>query len=114
MDYLQRDFCVMSVDDVWGAETWRMNQSELDVEPGSTKDKKSIMAKKRERGRERKSPVSLREKVTSSYKCRVSHDSSNTDGKLTTHRCTRHATFTLPDNSSSGGLSDVASLWEMM
>lgn len=50
MDYLQRDFCVTSVDDVWGVETWRMNQSELDVEPGSTKDKESIMAPKKKRG----------------------------------------------------------------
>ena len=38
----------MSVDDVWGVETRHMNQSELDTEPGSaTKDKKSMMTKKR-------------------------------------------------------------------
>lgn len=49
MDYLQRDLCVTSVDDVWGVETWRMNQSELDVEPGSTKDKESIMAPKKKK-----------------------------------------------------------------
>lgn len=40
----------MSVDDVWGVETWRMNQSELGVEPGSTKDKKSMMGEKKEKG----------------------------------------------------------------
>lgn len=39
---------MMSVDDVWGVETWHMNQSVLDVEPGSaTKDKKSIVTKKK-------------------------------------------------------------------
>lgn len=39
---------MMSVDDVWGVETWHMNQSALDVEPGSaTKDKKSIVTKKK-------------------------------------------------------------------
>lgn len=36
----------MSVDDVWGEQTWRMNQSEVDTEPDSaTKDKKRIMTK---------------------------------------------------------------------
>lgn len=39
---------MMSVDDVWGVATWHMNQSVLDVEPGSaTKDKKSIVTKKK-------------------------------------------------------------------
>lgn len=49
MDYLQR-FSVMSADDVWGVETWHMNQSERDTEPGSAaKDKKSIMTNHRKK-----------------------------------------------------------------
>ncbi len=37
-------FSVMSVDDVWGVETWHMNQSRLDTEPRSaTKDRKCKM-----------------------------------------------------------------------
>lgn len=53
----------MSVDDVWGVETWHMNQSELDTEPGSaTKDKKSIMTKNTG-----KSQVSMWKKATSNY-----------------------------------------------
>lgn len=40
----------MSVDDVWGVQTWHMNQSEVDTEPDSaTKDKKSIMTKTQEK-----------------------------------------------------------------
>lgn len=42
----------MSVDDVWGEETWHMNQSE----PGSaTKDKKSIVTKNRKKRKTGKS-----------------------------------------------------------
>lgn len=49
MDYLQR-FSVMSADDVWGVQTWHMNQSELDTEAGSTaKDMNSIMTNHRKK-----------------------------------------------------------------
>lgn len=91
--------------DVWGVETWRMNQSELDGEPGSTKDKRTIMG-----------PVSLQEKATSSDECQISHNSSNTTRTLTgtsQRGRTLTPTSSLPDSSSSG-LCDVISLWEMM
>lgn len=43
----------MSVDDVWGAETWHMNQSVLHVESGSaTQDKNSILTKQRKKWEE--------------------------------------------------------------
>lgn len=57
----------MSVDDVWGVETWHMNQSELDTEPGSaTKDKKSIMTRKKKKKRA-ESQVSIWKKATSTH-----------------------------------------------
>lgn len=40
----------MSVDDVWGVQTWHMNQSEADTEPDSaTKDRKSKMTQTQEK-----------------------------------------------------------------
>ena len=42
----------MSAGDVWGVETWHMNQSESDAEPGdATKDKGSIVTNTTGEGR---------------------------------------------------------------
>lgn len=50
----------MSADDVWGVGTWHMNQTLLDVEPGSaTKDKKEHNDKKQQNKTENKSCLSL-------------------------------------------------------
>lgn len=67
----------MSADDVWGVGTWHMNQTLLDVEPGSaTKDKKSIMTKKKkEREKKAKSQYGTKQPLTM---CQISEECSNT------------------------------------
>lgn len=65
----------MSADDVWGVGTWHMNQTLLDVEPGSaTKDKKEHNDKKTNR-RQVKSQSGTKQLLNM---CQISYECSNT------------------------------------